>query len=122
MRGLGQERFHQVRQQPETLDDDARLGREAKQILDDQVEALASKPVERLEHGFGRSVDPALVQVHLHECAEERGGLRSAAARVLRHHVVGRVEPEALLRGDATGDRRLARGAAAADPAHGALS
>ncbi|MFD4977835.1 hypothetical protein [Streptomyces sp. NPDC058424] len=42
------QRFHKVRQQPKSLDDDAWLLRQAKEIFNDQAEALALKPVEGL--------------------------------------------------------------------------
>jgi hypothetical protein len=48
----GEERPHEVRQHPEALDDHARFPREAKEVFDDQAEALAPEPAERLKHGF----------------------------------------------------------------------
>ena len=67
-------------QQPETLDDDTGSPREAEEILEDHVEPLAPEPVERLEHGLGRSVHPALVHVHGDEPVKERAVFGCAPA------------------------------------------
>ena len=76
----GEQRLHEVRQQPEALDDDARLLRQAEEIFDDQAEALAPKPVERLQHGLRRPVHPSLVHVH----GQELGAGAGASSGVLR--------------------------------------
>jgi aminoglycoside phosphotransferase (APT) family kinase protein len=48
--GPGQQRLDQVRQQPEPLGDHRMFA--PHEVLGDQVEALASEPVERLQHGL----------------------------------------------------------------------
>ena len=72
MTGSERESLDEVWQQSESLDDDAGLACEAEQVFDDQVEALALEPVERLEHGFRGSVHPSLVHVHGHEPVQQR--------------------------------------------------
>jgi hypothetical protein len=116
--GVGQQRLHQARQQPEALGDHAGSGRQAEEVPDDQPEALAAEPVERLEHDLRRPADPALVHVHGGELAQVRAVRRAAAAAVIGHHVVGRVPAQAVPGGQAAGDGRFARAAAAADPVH----
>src|SRR5271157_2878588 len=112
----GEERFHEAWQQSETLDDHAGFLREAEEVFDDQVEALALEPMERLEHGFRGSVDPALVHVHGNELAQQQRVSGRAPAGVIRHHVVGGVEMQTVLSCYATSSGRLARSAPAADP------
>jgi hypothetical protein len=45
----GEERLHQVRQRPQAPGDHARFPREAEKVFDDQAEALAPEPAERLK-------------------------------------------------------------------------
>jgi hypothetical protein len=114
--GHGDERLHEAWQQPEALDDYTRFPGEAEEVFDDQAEALALKPVERLKHGLRRSVHPSLVHIHSRELAQERGVLRRAPAGMVRHHVVGRVETQPVPSRNATGDGRLASTTPATDP------
>ena len=102
-------------QQPEALGDHPRG--EPEQVLHDQPEALPAEPAERLEHGLRRSADPPLVHVHGRELGHERAVRGGAAAAVIRHHVVGRVQAQAVPGREPPGDGRLARPAPAADPA-----
>ena len=69
------ERLYQMWQQPEAFSDDGHVAREVEQVIHYQVEALATKPVERVEHGFGSAVHPSLVRVHGNEPRQERTAL-----------------------------------------------
>jgi len=68
----GEERFDEMWQQSETLDNNTGIQWQAQQILDDEVETFALKPVERFEHGFRRSVHPSLIHVHVDELVQQR--------------------------------------------------
>lgn len=72
MSGYGDERLDEVWQESETLNDDAALAREAEQVFNDQVEALATEPVKRVEHRFRGAVHPSLVHVHGYEIVQQR--------------------------------------------------
>ena len=91
-------------------------GGSAEQVLHDQPEAFPAEPAECLEHGLGRPADPPLVHVHGRERGHERAVRGGAAAAVIRHHVVGRVQAQAVPGRQPPGDGRLARPAPAADP------
>ena len=69
---FGQERFDELWQQSKSLDDDTALARQPQDIFNYQIKALAAKPVERLEHGFRRTVKPSPVHVHGQELVQER--------------------------------------------------
>ena len=105
-----------ARQQAEALGDHAGLPREALEIFDDQVKALAPEPVERVQHGLGGPVHPSLVHVHGRELAQERAVLSRAPPGMVRHQVVGRIEMKPVPGRHATGDGRLAGTAPATDP------
>ena len=116
MSRYGEERLDKAWQQSEPLYDDAGLTWEAEQVFDDHVEALALKPVECFEQSFRGSVHPSLIHLHGHEHVQQRGVFVCAPAGVIRHHVVARVNTQAVLSGYATSDGRFARTAPAADP------
>ncbi|HKG47227.1 MAG TPA: hypothetical protein VKB02_10895 [Pyrinomonadaceae bacterium] len=116
MSRCGEERLNEAWQQSESLDDNGRLTSVAVEIFDDHVEALALKPVKRLEHGFRRSIQPSLIEVHRHKLVQQRRVFACAPAGVIRHHVVCRVNTQTVLRGYATGDGRFACTTSAADP------
>src|SRR5688572_1615142 len=97
MSRYGEERLEKAWQQSEPLDDDTGLSWEAQEVFDDHVEALALKPVEGLEHSFRGAVHPSLIDVHGHELMQQWGVFVCAAAGVIRHHVVGRVNSQTVL-------------------------
>ena len=72
MSSYGEERLDKVWQEPEPFYNDTGLTWEAEEVFDDQIEALALKPVECLEHGFRRSIHPSLVHIHGHEPVQQR--------------------------------------------------
>jgi SAM-dependent methyltransferase len=111
-----EEWLHEAWQQPEALDDHAPFPRETEEVFDDQAKALAPKPVERLQHGLRGSVQPSLVHVHGRELGQERAVLGCAPAGVIRHHIVGRIQMQAMPSRYATSGGRLARTAPATDP------
>ena len=116
MSRYGEERLDKAWQQSEPIYDDAGLTWEAEEVFDDQTEALAMKPVERLEHRVRGSVHPSLIHVHGQKRVEQRGVFVCAPAGVIGHHVVGRVKTQTVLSREATGDGRFAGAAPAADP------
>lgn len=120
MSRFGEQRFDQAWQEPEPFDndtgDDSGLALEGEEVFDDQIEALALKPVECLEQSFRGSVQPSLIHVHGHEPVQQRGVFGCAPAGVIHHHFVGRVNRQTVLSRYATSDGRFACTAPAADP------
>ena len=80
------------------------------------VTRFARSSMKRLEQSVRGSVHPSLIHVHRHELMQQWRVFGCAAARVVGHHVVGRVNMETVLSRDATSDGRLACTTAAADP------
>ena len=111
-------RLHEARQYPEALHEHSRAGWDAEEILDDHVEALAVKPVEGIQHRRGRPVHPSLIHIHGHKLMQKRAVFRFASAGVLPHHIIGRIEMEAMLVCYPASDGRFSRAAAASDPVH----
>src|SRR6266511_1540576 len=109
----GEERLHEAWQQPEAFDDHTGFPRKAEEVFDDQVEAFAPKPVERLEHGCRRSVHPPLVHVHGRELAQKWAVFGCAAGGVLRHHIVCGIKTQTELSRYAACSSRLACGSGA---------
>src|SRR6266542_2576449 len=100
----------------EPFDDHTGFPRKAEEVFDDQVEAFAPKPVERLEHGCRRSVHPPLVHVHGRELAQKWAVFGCAAGGVLRHHIVCGIKTQTELSRYAACSSRLACATAATDP------
>jgi hypothetical protein len=107
-----------MRQYPEALHDYSKASRDAEEIVDDHIEALAAEPMESLEHCRRRSVHPSVVHIHRHEPVQKRTVFRLAAAGVLCHHIVRRVQMQAMLICYLASNGRFARAATAPDPVH----
>jgi hypothetical protein len=114
--GRREEGLDEAWQQPEAFNDHTRFSWEAQQIFDDQVEALAPKPVEGLQHGLRGSVRPTLVHVHCRELGQLWTVVGCAAPGVIGHHIVGRIDMQTVPSGYAACDGRLACSGPAADP------
>jgi hypothetical protein len=84
-------RIYQMRQYPEALHDYSTISRDSEEILDNHIEALATKPVEGIKHRRRRSVHPSVVHIRGNKLVQKWAVFRLASAGMLRHHVVRRV-------------------------------
>src|SRR5262245_58580555 len=99
-------RLHKMRQYSETLHDHSKISRDAEEIFDDHIEALATKPWEGFKHRRRRSVHPSVVHVHGNKSVQKWAIFRLASAVVIRHRVIRRVQMQALLVRDSTSNGR----------------
>jgi hypothetical protein len=111
-----QQRLHKLWQQSKTLNDYPLSSGEFQQILQYQTEALASKPVKCLKHGFRTAIHPPLIYVHLLECGEARAIFWIAPPDVIQHRIVRRIKLHAIASREPTRDRGLSGAASPADP------
>ena len=107
------ERCYEAREEREPLDENARLLRQRKEILDDEPEALALEAVKRVAHHV-RGAEPPLVHVHRCERVEERRLVTRHAVEV-PGETFRLVEAQAMRGGKATSNRRLAAAATSSD-------
>ena len=111
-------RLDEMRQYPEALHNHLRTSRDAQEILDDHIEALATKPMEGIKHRRRRSVHPSIVYIHGNELVQKWAVFRPASAGVLRHHVICCVEMQTMLVCYSASNGRLSGAASAANPVH----
>ena len=111
-------RLHEMRQYSEALHDHSRMSRDAEEILDDDIEALAPKPMEGIKHRRRRSIHPSVIHIHGHKLVQKWAVFRIASAGVLRHHVIRPVQMQAMPICYSASNSRLSGAASAANPVH----
>lgn len=73
-------RLDEMRQYPEALHDHSMISRDAQEILDNHIEALATKPMESIEHRRRRSIHPSIVYIHGNKLVQKWAVRRLASA------------------------------------------
>jgi hypothetical protein len=107
-----------MRQQPEALHDHLKIIGHAEKILDDHIEAFATKPMEGIKHYRRRPVHPSVVHIHSNELVQKWAVFRRASAGVLRHYIIGRVQIQVMPICYSASNGGFSRATSPADPVH----